>query len=116
MSDENDATSGFAETKQSRHAARSEDLSRPAPAYERIKLGDGGRLVIPAGMRDEMGIKPGDALIAYVEDGELRIRSYDDNLRRVQARLSANKKPGQSVVDEFLSERRAMWGEDDGDR
>ena len=53
-------------------------------------------------MREEMGVKPGDDLILHVEDGELRVRSWLQNLKRIQAELSALKKPGESVVDEFL--------------
>jgi AbrB family looped-hinge helix DNA binding protein len=73
---------------------------------ERVRLGEGGRFVIPAAMREEMGVKPGEDLILHVENGELRVRSWLQNLRRVQAELSALKKPGESVVDEFLKERR----------
>ncbi|TIM61435.1 MAG: AbrB/MazE/SpoVT family DNA-binding domain-containing protein, partial [Mesorhizobium sp.] len=73
---------------------------------ERVRLGEGGRFVIPAAMREEMGVKPGEDLILHVENGELRVRSWLRNLRRVQAELSALKKPGESVVDEFLKERR----------
>nr|WP_244441131.1 AbrB/MazE/SpoVT family DNA-binding domain-containing protein [Mesorhizobium sp. STM 4661] len=57
-------------------------------------------------MREEMGVKPGEDLILHVENGELRVRSWLQNLRRVQAELAALKKPGESVVDEFLKERR----------
>ncbi|MER8486172.1 AbrB/MazE/SpoVT family DNA-binding domain-containing protein [Mesorhizobium sp. M1322] len=53
-----------------------------------------------------MGVKPGEDLILYIENGELRVRSWLRNLRRVQAELSALKQPGESVVDEFLKERR----------
>jgi len=79
---------------------------RVPPKRERVKLGDGGRFVIPAAMREEMGVKPGEDLILHVENGELRVRSWLQNLRRVQAELSALKKPDESVVDEFLKERR----------
>lgn len=82
------------------------------PPRERTKLGDGGRFVIPAGMRADMGVKPGDDLIMYVEDGELRVRSWRDAIRRVQEKASRLKKPGESVVDDFLQGRRAMWGEE----
>lgn len=98
---------GFGESPQAGYASEiREFLQRKRPLYERVKLGDGGRIVIPAAMREEMGVKPGDVLIAYVEDGELRVRSWLKNLRRIQAELSALKKPGESVVDEFLEERR----------
>ena len=81
-------------------------LLKKPPRFERVKLGEGGRFVIPASMREEMSVKPGDDLILHVEDGELRVRSWLQNLKRLQAELSALKKPGENVVDEFLEERR----------
>ena len=99
--------------EQAEYAALRAELMKLPPKRERVKLGEGGRFVIPAFMREEMGIKPGEVLICHVVDGELRVRSYLDNIRRIQERSAAYKKPGESVVDEFLAERLAMWGEDE---
>ena len=104
---------GFAEAKQADYSAIRDELLKMPPKRERVKLGEGGRFVIPAFMREEMGIKPGEVLICHVVDGELRVRSYADNLRRIQERSASYKKPGESVVDEFLAERLAMWGEEE---
>lgn len=79
---------------------------------ERVRLGEGGRFVIPAAMREAMGVKPGDELVMHVVDGELRVRNWRDAIRRIQAEAARLKKPGASVVDEFLKGRRAMWGEE----
>jgi AbrB family looped-hinge helix DNA binding protein len=99
---------GFDENPQARFDANARKTPLRVPAKrERVKLGEGGRFVIPAAMREEMGVKPGEDLILHVENGELRVRSWLRNLRRVQAELSALKKPDESVVDEFLKERRA---------
>ena len=97
---------GFEEQQTPYNAEMRERLLKRQPRYEKLKLGDGGRVVIPAAMREEMGVKPGDLLIVHVSDGELRVRSWLDNLKRIQAELSALKRPGESVVDEFLAERR----------
>ncbi|MCP9233259.1 AbrB/MazE/SpoVT family DNA-binding domain-containing protein [Mesorhizobium sp. LMG 17147] len=99
--------SGFDEDQQTQldASARKTPLRVPVKR-ERVKLGEGGRFVIPAAMREEMGVKPGEEMILHVENGELRVRSWLQNLRRVQAELSALKQPGESVVDEFLKERR----------
>lgn len=105
--------SGFAEQSQkSYNDERGEQLADRLPRYEKLKLADGGRVVIPAAMREEMGVKPGDMLIAHVESGELRLISRRMALRQAQKALAKYKKPGESVVDEFLAERRAMWGEE----
>lgn len=104
---------GLAEEPQKPYSSRIRDeLLRKPPKFERLRVGDGGRVVIPAAMREEMGIKPGDDILAHVEDGVLHLVSYQENLRRIQDEVSKYKKPGESVVDEFLAERRAMWGEE----
>jgi len=105
---------GFAENPQRAYQSEKAEVSSSGmiPRRERTKLGEGGRFVIPAGMRADMGVKPGDDLIMYVEDGELRVRSWRDAIRRVQEKASRLKKPGESVVDDFLKGRRAMWGEE----
>jgi AbrB family looped-hinge helix DNA binding protein len=108
-----DKPEGFDE-EQAEYAAIRDDLMKLPPKRERVKLGEGGRFVIPAFMREEMGIKPGEVLICHVVDGELRVRSYLDNIRRIQKEVSKYKKAGRErVVDEFLAERAALWGEDE---
>lgn len=104
---------GFDETGQSGFGDETHDrlFSKQAPR-ERIRVGDGGRVVIPASMRAEMGVKPGDVLVAHVEDGELRLISPRAALDRVQGHMARYRKPEESVVDEFLAGRRAMWGEE----
>lgn len=104
---------GFGEQPQTQYNAQvRRELLKELPRYEKLKLSDGGRVVIPAAMREEMSVKPGDTLIAHVENGELRLISRRMALRQVQAEMTKYKKPGESVVDEFLAERRAMWGEE----
>jgi AbrB family looped-hinge helix DNA binding protein len=74
---------------------------------ETIILRDGGRIVIPAAIRAALGLRTGDTLIARVEDGELRLTSRAEALRRLQAKIRAWDRGTGSVVDEFLAERRA---------
>jgi AbrB family looped-hinge helix DNA binding protein len=87
-------------------------MSKHGGGAETLILKEGGRVVIPAAMRAALGIAPGDELLARVENGELRITTRAASIRRIQERLAKYKKPGESVVDEFLAERRAMWGEE----
>jgi bifunctional DNA-binding transcriptional regulator/antitoxin component of YhaV-PrlF toxin-antitoxin module len=108
-----DKPRGFGEKQQRTYDPNyRERLLKKPPRFERVRLGEGGRFVIPSAMREEMGVKPGDTLIAHVENGVLQVLSYEENLRRIQADLAKYKKPGESVVDEFLAERRALWGEE----
>jgi AbrB family looped-hinge helix DNA binding protein len=73
----------------------------------RTRLGSGGRLVIPAEIRQELGLKEGDRLVMRVEDGELRIMRYAEVIRRVQESMRPYIVPGKSIVDELIAERRA---------
>ena len=67
--------------------------------------------MIPSQMRVALGVGPGDTLIATVEDGELRLLSRKVALGRVQSKLARLKRPGESLVDEFLAERHSAWGD-----
>lgn len=78
----------------------------PSVSFVRLKIGEGGRIVIPAEMRTAMLVKPGDTVTARVVDGEFRIISPGVALRRVQAFARTTIKPGRSVVDELIAERR----------
>lgn len=66
-----------------------------------------GRIVIPADVRTQSDLLPGEELIVITEGpGELRVLTRKAALRRAQERLAKLKKPGESVVDEFLEDRR----------
>jgi AbrB family looped-hinge helix DNA binding protein len=83
-----------------------------APAPVRLKVGADGRVLIPAELRKAAGIAPGSTVDAEVVDGELRLIPFAEKLRRVQALLAPLKRPGVDEIEEFLAERRSMWGED----
>ena len=54
---------------------------------QRVKIVEGGKLVIPAAFRREMGIAPGDTVVVELDAGELRVRSLSSAIRQVQARM-----------------------------
>jgi antitoxin PrlF len=74
---------------------------------ERGKLVSGGRLQIPARVRQELGIGDGDAVSMEVVKGELRIRPYRDVLADIQKRLRKYVPEGVSLSDELIADRRA---------
>lgn len=77
-----------------------------------LTVSDNGRVLIPAALREQLGMKPGTRLYAEVRDGSLVLtsasqraierRAYFDRLMR-----ELDLAPGRSLVDELIAERRA---------
>ena len=72
----------------------------------RGQIGEKGRIVIPAAMREALGIGVGDSVVLRVKDDELRISTVRGRIRRAQERASRYVKPGTLVSDELSAERR----------
>ena len=56
-----------------------------AMSSRHVKIAPGGRVVIPAEFRKALGVEVGDAMVIELKDGELRLRSLDAAIKRVQA-------------------------------
>lgn len=78
-------------------------------------LGADGRLLIPAAVRDAAGIKRGDKVTLRVEDGRIVVSSARADWMRIVGLFADMKKPGESVVDEFLAEKYAEAARDSKD-
>jgi AbrB family looped-hinge helix DNA binding protein len=63
-------------------------------------MGEKGRLVIPAALREALAMADGDVLDMRVVDGELRIATMQERLRRAQERIRGLVPPGVSLADE----------------
>jgi len=72
----------------------------------RTRLGAKGRVVIPAAMREALGMAENEVIDLRVVDGELRIVTLRETIRRVQERARRYVKPGTLVSDELSAERR----------
>lgn len=72
----------------------------------RLTLGPGGRVVIPAALREAMEVEEGDAILAWVEDGELHLLSPRVGARQAQAMLKELLPKGVSLAGELIAERR----------
>lgn len=90
--------------------APSERLRDVAP--QPLKVSSDGRVLIPLEMREAMALGEDGRVTARVEAGELRLVSPAVAVRQIQARMRKFKKPGKSIVDQFLAERRTLWGEE----
>ena len=75
-------------------------------AETRMRVNENGRVVIPASYRKALGIKVGDEVIFRMEDDELRITTMKRRLERAQRRIRQYVKPGVSLADELIAERR----------
>lgn len=72
----------------------------------RLRVNENGRVVIPAAFRKALGIQAGDQVVLRMEDDELRITTPKRRLERAQRLVRKYVKPGVSLVDELIAERR----------
>lgn len=70
-----------------------------------IQIGSSGRLVIPASLRRQLGIKPGDRLVAHIEDGRLVLEKAETIKQRLKQRFAHLK--DQGIVENLIADRRA---------
>ncbi|CAN5779553.1 MAG: AbrB/MazE/SpoVT family DNA-binding domain-containing protein [Actinomycetota bacterium] len=70
-----------------------------------LVLGQQGRLVIPAAVRTELGLHPGDRLHLHLTGGRLVLERPQDALSELR-RLGKTVPQARSLVDELLAERR----------
>ena len=73
----------------------------------RTRINENGRMVIPASYRKALGINIGDEVVLRIEDDELRITTLKLRLEQAQRRIRKYIKPGKSLADELIAERRA---------
>ena len=70
-----------------------------------VHVGPQGRIVIPAHIREALDIRPGQDLIARVEDGRLVLERREQIIARLQDMFTKASR-GVSQVDELIAERR----------
>jgi len=72
----------------------------------KTKLGEGGRIVIPAEYRQALGLQVGDEVILRLEGRELRIFTLNQAIRRAQELVNRYIPQERSLADELIAERR----------
>lgn len=77
-----------------------------------FRVAPDGRFSIPIEMREAMQLGEDGRITVRVEAGELRVVSPAVAVKQVQTRMRRYKKPGVNIVDQFLKDRRTMWGEE----
>lgn len=73
----------------------------------RVKISEGGRIVIPADFRRSLGLEIGDDVIVRLEDRALRVLSVREGIRQAQEMLRPYLPKDRSLADELIAERRA---------
>lgn len=71
-----------------------------------VKVSEGGRVVIPAELREKYRIQIGDTLLWVEDGGALRLSSRRDGIDRARQIVAKYKRSGVSVSDELIADRR----------
>ena len=78
-----------------------------------MKMSDGGRVVIPAEIRQSMGLKEGDTVLWELRGGEAVLTTRLAQMREAQAMVRQYLPAGVSLVDELIADRRAENAQDE---
>ena len=73
----------------------------------RLRLGENGRIALPAAYRRQLGLKAGDELIVQLEDGAIRVTSPKLAIERARRMVDRYVKTDESLVDSLIADRRA---------
>lgn len=75
------------------------------PEQYTLQLGDRGRIVLPAAVREQLNLKEGDRLVLTLEtDGSLRLTNLRELVKKAQGLFKDIK--GVSLASELIQERR----------
>jgi len=70
------------------------------------RLSENGRIVIPAEIRQKLGLSPGDTVLLSVEGYVLKIEPQRARIRRVQESMRQFLPPDRVLSDELIADRR----------
>jgi AbrB family looped-hinge helix DNA binding protein len=70
------------------------------------RLSENGRIVIPAEIRQKLGLSPGDTVLLSVEGYVLKIEPQRARIRRIQQSMRQFLPPDRVLSDELIADRR----------
>jgi AbrB family looped-hinge helix DNA binding protein len=70
------------------------------------KVTEGGRIVIPAKMRESLGIEVGENVSLQINNNTLQVTTQKEALRQLRELVRKHVPEGVSLVDEMIKERR----------
>lgn len=74
-------------------------------AYK-TNIGENGRIIIPAKLRKEANLSVGQGIVISVQNGELKISSYNARLKNIQETVKSYTKEKGSLVDKLYELRK----------
>ena len=74
--------------------------------YE-IPMQENGRVILPSELRKSLGLAKGDKVLIEADDNQVVLTTARLRRKRAQEIASRYAKPGVSIVEEFLAEKRA---------
>lgn len=72
----------------------------------KTRVTQGGRIVIPAEMRKQLGIEIGEKVNVSIENNSIRILTQQEAIRKAQELVRKFVPEGVSLVDELVADRR----------
>jgi AbrB family looped-hinge helix DNA binding protein len=72
-----------------------------------LRLGENGRIVIPAAFRRRLGLRPGDPLILRLEEDGVLIESRRAAVRAAQRMIRERVPKGELLTERLFDMRRA---------
>lgn len=72
----------------------------------RLTVSSNGRVLIPAEMRDVLGVRAGGTVMVKVEGDRLILEPLSSTLTTIREWAQKLVAPGESLVDELIAERR----------
>lgn len=72
----------------------------------KTKISEGGRVVIPAEYRKQLGVEVGHEVMIQLVDGEMRIFTIEQAVKRAQDLVRRYIPVGRSLSNELIEERR----------
>lgn len=82
--------------------------------FSRVRVDSAGRVVIPAEVRQHIGIQTGQDLILSEDEEGIHIQTFSQAVKAVQEAFAPYRVPGVSVVDELIREREEEARREDG--
>jgi bifunctional DNA-binding transcriptional regulator/antitoxin component of YhaV-PrlF toxin-antitoxin module len=72
----------------------------------KVKMLEGGRIIVPAPFRKHLGLEKGDTVLCSIQGGKLTVEKRSAAIAEVQAMMAALVPSGVSLADELVAERR----------